>query len=125
MDIDPDIFKQLRGNIEAIQREMQTPPVLFDMKPMPPSPILTSLQENKASEFYKRLTKWIEEFDASLGESDEVGVRLVSFGQSVMFRIRDMGYWDPSLISFSGVMDDGKPVELIQHVSQISILLMK
>jgi hypothetical protein len=37
----------------------------------------------------------------------------------------DIGYWNPSLISFQGRTDDGQPVELIQHVSQISILLMK
>jgi hypothetical protein len=36
-----------------------------------------------------------------------------------------MGYWNPSLLFFIGVTDDGNPVQLIQHVSQISVLLMK
>jgi hypothetical protein len=34
-----------------------------------------------------------------------------------------MGYADPFLISFTGETDAGEPIELIQHVSQISILL--
>ncbi len=55
----------------------------------------------------------------------EVGVRLVSFGQAVVFRLEDLSYWNPSLLSFKGVTENGDPVELIQHVSQISILLMK
>jgi hypothetical protein len=52
-------------------------------------------------------------------------VRLVSFGQAVVFRLHDIGYSNPSLISFVGVTEDGDPVELIQHVSQISILLTR
>jgi hypothetical protein len=51
-------------------------------------------------------------------------VRLVSFGEKVVFHLTDIGYWNPSLISFSGVTDKGDPVELIQRVSRISILLM-
>ena len=42
-----------------------------------------------------------------------------------MFSLSDIGFWNPSLITFRGVTDDGSPVELIQHVTQISVLLMK
>jgi hypothetical protein len=80
---------------------------------------------NLASEFHSRLVKWINDFDSSLDQEHEVGIRLVSFGQTVVFHLADIGYWNPSLISFEGRTDDGEPVELIQHVSQISILLMK
>jgi hypothetical protein len=80
---------------------------------------------NFASEFYRRLVKWINDFDSTLDQEHEVGVRLVSFGQTVVFHLDDMSYWNPSLISFQGTTEDGQPVELIQHVSQISILLMK
>jgi Family of unknown function (DUF6173) len=80
---------------------------------------------NRASGFYERLVAWINAFDADLDQEHEVGIRLVSFGQSVAFRLNDIGFWDPSLISFSGETDDGNPVELIQHVSQISVLLLK
>jgi hypothetical protein len=80
---------------------------------------------NFASEFHKRLVKWINDFDSTLDQEHEVGVRLVSFGQTVVFHLDDMSYWNPSLISFQGTTEDGQPVELIQHVSQISILLMK
>ena len=92
---------------------------------IPPNPLVTATQANLASEFYERLMEWIRDFDASLDEAHEVGVRLVSFGQAVVFHLADIGYWNPSLISFMGTTDDGQPVKLIQHVTQISVLLMK
>jgi hypothetical protein len=82
-------------------------------------------EDGLASEFYKRLVKWINDFDKSLDQKHEVGVRLVSFGQSIVFHLESMGHWNPFLISFHGTTDNGQPVELIQHVNQISILLMK
>lgn len=95
----------------------------------PAMPELSNIQiptdHNLASEFHKRLVEWINDFDKSLDQDHEVGVRLVNFGQAVTFHLRDVGYWNPSLISFSGYTEQGEPVELIQHVSQISILLLK
>jgi hypothetical protein len=97
------------------------------IKPMdiPPSSLTASVNSNHASEFHKRLTKWINEFDSSLDQEHEVGVRLVSFGQAVTFHLESLSYWNPSLIFFRGTLEAGEPVELIQHVSQISVLLMK
>jgi hypothetical protein len=98
------------------------------LKPLPmpafSNPVVEATEANYASEFYHRLTKWIRDYDAKLDQAQEVGVRLVSFGQSVVFHLENMGYWNPSLISFKGRTDKDEPVELIQHVSQISILLM-
>lgn len=82
-------------------------------------------EQGIASQFHKRLIKWINDFHSSLDEEHEVGVRLVNFGQNIVFHLDNIGYWDPYLISFSGITEDGQPVELIQHVNQISVLLMK
>lgn len=82
-------------------------------------------QANCASKFYDHLVNWIVDFDLKLDNEHEVGVRLVNFGQTVVFSLEDMRYCDPSLISFIGRTQEGQPVELIQHVNQISILLMK
>jgi len=67
----------------------------------------------------------MNDFDATLDEAHEVDVRLVTFGQAVVFHLENIWYWNPSLIRFSGHMEDGSAVDLIQHVSQISVLLMK
>jgi uncharacterized protein DUF6173 len=52
-------------------------------------------------------------------------VRLVSFGQTLTFHLSDISYWNPQLIRFDGFDPQGQPVQLIQHVSQISVLLTK
>lgn len=80
--------------------------------------------ENSAESFYNRLIRLFNDFHRSLDNAHEAGGRLVSFGQNFTFHIVDISYWNPSLIIFEGVNEDGSPVELIQHVSQISVLLV-
>ncbi len=80
--------------------------------------------QNLASEFYERLVKMINDFDEKLDEHHQVGMRLVSFGQNIQFHVEDLGYYNPSLIIFYGRTEDGQALQLIQHVSQISFLLM-
>ena len=87
------------------------------------NPQFESIEQNLASEFCKKLYNQIVEFDSKLDDDKRVAVRLVSFGQSVTFVVNGLGYCNPSLIRFFGTMPDGSPVELIQHVSQISFLL--
>ncbi|MGD7051435.1 DUF6173 family protein [Sutcliffiella horikoshii] len=82
------------------------------------------VDKNSAGEFHKRLVEMINDFDKSLDEEHEVGMRLVTFGQTVQFHVEDLGYYNPSLIIFQGRTEDGSQIELIQHVSQISFLLM-
>lgn len=82
------------------------------------------IDQNLASDFYMRLIEYINSFDAKLDQEHEVGVKLVSFDQTIMFAVYDLGYYNPSLICFYGNMEDGSPVQLIQHISQINFLLM-
>lgn len=100
---------------------------------MNPNDLMTSIgpeymvppkDQNLADEFYRRLITWINDFHRKLDDEHEVGAKLVSFGQSVTFQIENIGYWNPSLISFHGKNERGEPVELIQHISQINILLV-
>jgi hypothetical protein len=84
---------------------------------------MTSLAENRASEFARHIFNKIQAYDATLDEAHEVGIRLVSCGQTIPFHFEGMGYADPSLLAFTGETDTGEPIELIQHVSQISLVL--
>ncbi len=91
----------------------------------PPAQVHNLINQELANDYYEKLAQWIIDFEAELDEEHEVGVRLVSFGDAVTFTLTDIGYHDPSLICFMGETEEGEPVELIQHVNQISILLMK
>ncbi len=46
----------------------------FRMPEIAPNPLVTAVEANYASEFYKRLMKWITDFDATLDQAHEVGV---------------------------------------------------
>lgn len=82
------------------------------------------VDQNLASEFHKRIMEMILDFEGELDEEHEIGVKLVNFGQTVQFNITGIGYYNPSLIHFHGQTEQGNRIELVQHVSQISFLLM-
>jgi Family of unknown function (DUF6173) len=106
-------------NASIAKLPVYTPP------PNPSATLKTIAEANLASEFYNRLVQWINKFNEGLDNEHEVGVRLVNFGQTITFHLKDISYWNPSLIMFQGHTESNEPVELIQHTSQISILLMK
>lgn len=125
-----DSEKRLR-QMESLQRKIEVPrPIRMSDIPVPQQPaglkaMMAIAEGGLASEFCKRLTEYCQEFDAELDAEHEVGAKLVSYGESVMLYVESIGYYDPSLIHFDGVLADEKtPVRLVQHVSQISFLLM-
>lgn len=79
---------------------------------------------NLASEFANHLLSKINQFDDGLNDELEVGLKLVSFGQTITFHVSGIGFYNPSLVVFAGLTDDGNRVELVQHVSQISFVLI-
>lgn len=81
-------------------------------------------RSNLASEFAKHLLSQIRRFDSELDTEHEVGIKLVSFGQSITFHVDSIGFYNPSLVVFVGLTEDSNRVELIQHTSQINFLLL-
>lgn len=79
---------------------------------------------NPAKWAYERIVKSIVAFEAKLDNEHELGARLVNFGGHETFHIDDIGYWGPDMITFEGRNVEGQPVELMQHVSQFSVLLV-
>lgn len=89
----------------------------------PPSP-QDIANANPAQWVWQRMGQYITTFEKSLDEDHEVGARLVSFGETVTFHIENMGFHGPDIISFIGKTSQGQKVQLIQHYSQLSVLLM-
>ena len=80
---------------------------------------------NPAAWAHERLTKQIIKFEASLAPDEEVGGRLVSApGPDGFFHIEDIGYWGPDMIIFYGSNGDGRTVQLLQHHTQLNVLLV-
>lgn len=82
-------------------------------------------EARSAAGFVKRIVHEVRSFESSLDPAHEVGMRLVSFGQALTFHVAHIGFIEPSLIVFEGLTEAQQPVKLVQHVNQISFLLMK
>ncbi|MDZ5453900.1 DUF6173 family protein [Labrys sedimenti] len=88
------------------------------------SPVALPPPANSARWMHERIIKSIIEFEKKLDDKTEVGGRLVNFGARETIAIDDVGFWGPDLVIFYGKNADGHPVELLQHVTQINVLLV-
>ena len=67
----------------------------------------------------KRLINLINVFEKNLPPDMQVRVQ---FGRR-LFKIENIGFWEPDVIVFDAVLDDDSHVQLIQHKSQLNLLL--
>jgi hypothetical protein len=82
-------------------------------------------EKNPVIGVFEALESYIREFEATLTAEQEVGARLVSFGQELLLHVRQIGYSTPHLIVFDGQLDGRNDrVRLVQHVNQLSFLLV-
>lgn len=65
----------------------------------------------------------IEEFEAGLDAEHELSMQLVTFGSTVTIRPERVGFSTANVITFHGMTDDGEKINLVQHVSQVSMML--
>ena len=71
---------------------------------------------------YQRLVAYIRNFEAQLNPSQEVAMGFAG-GEAGVLRIEGVGFSDPDILTFYGRDDDGARTQLVQHVSQLSVIL--
>jgi hypothetical protein len=76
-----------------------------------------------AESMYTRLVKQIIRFEERLSGEEELGGRFVTVPNEGVFHILDISYWGPDMLIFRGKNADGSPIELLQHYTQMSVLL--
>jgi len=91
---------------------------------MPEISRITDQMTNPARWTHKRLGEYVKDFESKLDDKHEIGARLVSFGNTVVFHIENIGYYGPDIITFHGINENGERVQLIQNISQLSVLLV-
>lgn len=90
---------------------------------MPMTQKLLTNVRTAAENIYYKLAKQIHDFEAELNDSDEVGAYLVSFHSHTTFHITDIGYHGVDMIIFYGENEEGQKLKLVQHISQLNVLL--
>lgn len=82
------------------------------------------LEQKSAAEWaYERIVMYIQKFEETLNGDEEVGMGFTG-GDVGTLRIQGMGYFAPDLITFYGEDPTGAKTQLVQHVSQLNVMLV-
>ncbi|MGC2775183.1 MAG: DUF6173 family protein [Bradyrhizobium sp.] len=79
---------------------------------------------NPAGYALERLRGLIGSFQSGLGEDVEIGISVVGSGAAAPFRLRDIKVSNPDILIFDGIDDNGNDVQLIQHHTQMAVMLV-
>jgi hypothetical protein len=78
---------------------------------------------SQAESMLKSLTNQILEFERTIDDSQEVGLRLVGAPDQSRIHIERVECEGGGLLVFVGRNENGREIRLLQHVSQVSVLL--
>jgi hypothetical protein len=78
--------------------------------------------QGPAASAYHRLVTYIRNFESQLDADQEIAMGFAGSDAGVL-RIEGLGYYDPDLITLYGRDEDGNKTQLIQHITQLSVLL--
>jgi hypothetical protein len=89
-----------------------------------PNPNGRQLEQKSPAEWaYERIVMYIQKFEETLNGDEEVGMGFTG-GDVGTLRIQGMGYFAPDLITFYGEDPNGAKTQLVQHVSQLNVMLV-
>lgn len=107
----------LRGAAMANGNAMEHQPVPsgFDMQP--------NQQKSEAQWAYERLILYIQNFESQLDSEHEVGMGLAGADVGTLL-IQGIGFFAPDIVTFYGEDEAGGRTQLVQHVSQLNVMLV-
>ena len=79
-------------------------------------------QKSPAQWAYERLILYIKNFEEQLDDKHEIAMGFTG-GEAGVLRIEGIGYFAPDIITFYGRDDEDTRTQLVQHVSQLNVLL--
>ncbi|CUH67219.1 hypothetical protein TG4357_02884 [Thalassovita gelatinovora] len=83
----------------------------------------TPLEEKSPAQWaYERLILYIQNFEETLDNEHEIAMGFAG-GDAGVLRIEGLGFFDPDIVTFYGSDEYGLKTQLIQHVSQLSVIL--
>ena len=92
-------------------------------RPLPEVLSKTPVEHKSPAQWaYERLILYIQNFEEQLDNEHEVAMGFTG-GEAGVLRIEGMGYFDPDIVTFYGADENGLKTQMIQHVSQLNVLL--
>lgn len=89
---------------------------------LPATPDPQAPPKGPAAHAYDRVITYIRNFEQKL-DADEEMVLGFAGSEAGTVQIEGIGYFDPDIVTFFGRDEAGMKTQLIQHVSQVSVML--
>lgn len=84
---------------------------------------LTPVDDKSEAQWaYERLILYIQNFEKTLDNEHEIAIGFAG-AEAGVIRIEGMGFFDPDIVTFYGSDAHGVKTQLIQHVSQLNVML--
>lgn len=100
-----------------------TAPASAEQKPLPKALSRRPVKEKSAAEWaYERVILYIRNFEEQLDPAQEVAMGFAG-GDAGVLQIEGVGFFEPDIITFYGRDEEGLKTQLIQHVSQLNVVL--
>lgn len=98
-------------------------PVVVEDQPLPAKVAETPVEQKSPAQWaYERLILYIKNFEEQLDNEHEVAMGFAG-GDAGVLRIEGIGFFDPDIITYYGSDGEGTKTQLVQHVSQLSVML--
>ena len=98
-------------------------PETCEQRPLPKAMTKKSPDQKTPAEWaYERIILYIQNFEEQLDGDHEVGMGFTG-GDVGNIRIQGVGFFAPDLITFYGIDPAGAKTQLVQHVSQLNVML--
>jgi|TARA_B110000908_G_scaffold158887_1_gene200539 hypothetical protein len=92
-------------------------------KAVPRGVAKTPIQKKSQAQWaYERLIIYLKNFEEQLDNEHEAAMGFTG-GDAGVLRIEGMGCYNPDIVAFYGSDPAGGPTQLVQHVSQLNVML--
>lgn len=104
-NIDPHILRQMSENYQNNQLKNEI------------------AQTNNAEYMAKVIGQRIVDFQSTLSEVQDVALQIIQFNNSITLYVTKVSHLGLGLIVFQGSDSANNPCEIVQHISQINVLM--
>ena len=104
-NIDPHILRQMSENYQNNQLKNEI------------------AQTNNAEYMAKVIGQRIVDFQSTLSEVQDVALQIIQFNNSITLYVTKVSHLGFGLIVFQGSDSANNPCEIVQHISQINVLM--
>lgn len=112
----------MRGLARMAPCDPSAPP-MAEQEPLPEAMTRDAIEaKSQARWAYERVLLYLSHFEQGLDSDHEIALGFAGSDAGVL-RIEGIGYFDPDILTFYGRDEDGARTQLIQHVSQLNVML--